>query len=387
MAANNTLQNRIQQFINFHTINERIAHNFRLENNGGLSVLYNTQWLPLTQEKDINKFFAKSTLKKNYGVDFMRDLKLLHTQNNQPMFRLPAINELRDEMMQEYVLDQPVPQGLQKPLKPIKRALTTKTLNFVQTPFTIANFLKAYEMNVPLDYKTEKDPYNFLQEVKSKIQTVLTNEIRNLGGVKFQLGLRVMMRKDSLTDNSVVYDTPTFYHNQIPVLNENEINFDNAFATILETIEVWQRNGSNWVIERIETLWINIAQYQPLRGGSYIELPEKLKNKKAIINVQNTDDNCLRWALRSALFPADININRTSTYSTNDGLDFTGIDAPTPISQIKKVDKLNNLAINVFGWKGYVIVHQLSKQPSEISRINLMLIEKNEKHGIRTHYT
>ena len=35
-------------------------------------------------------------------------------------------------------------------------------------------------------------------------------------------------------------------------------------------------------------VFINVAQYQPLRGGSYMPLPKKLKNKKAIINVQNS---------------------------------------------------------------------------------------------------
>ena len=42
--------------------------------------------------------------------------------------------------------------------------------------------------------------------------------------------------------------------------------------------------------------WLNIARYQPLRGGSYIALPKKnFEISKAIINVQNKDDDCLRW--------------------------------------------------------------------------------------------
>ena len=43
----------------------------------------------------------------------------------------------------------------------------------------------------------------------------------------------------------------------------------------------------------------------------------------------------------------------------------------------------NNLAINVFGWDKDVIVHHLSKQPVNIPRINLLLIEKASKF----HYT
>ena len=79
--------------------------------------------------------------------------------------------------------------------------------------------------------------------------------------------------------------------------------------------------------------------------------------------MKNGDDHCLRWALRSALFQAAKDPQRPAKYPTEDGLDFTGIEAPTPISQIGIVERQNNLAINVFGWDKGVIVHRLSKQP------------------------
>ena len=68
-------------------------------------------------------------------------------------------------------------------------------------------------------------------------------------------------------------------------------------------IEAWSQRGSGWVVDEILEAIINVAQYQPLNGGSYMPLPEKLKNKKAILNIQNGDNRCLRWAIRAALFP------------------------------------------------------------------------------------
>ena len=50
---------------------------------------------------------------------------------------------------------------------------------------------------------------------------------------------------------------------------------------------------------------------------------------------------------------------------------------------IPKVEKLNNLAINVFGWDKGVTVYRLSTQPDGMPRINLLLIEKAGKF----HYT
>ena len=86
----------------------------------------------------------------------------------------------------------------------------------------------------------------------------------------------------------------------------------------------------------------------------------------------------------TALFTPIGDMRRTSRYPTEDGLNFTGIDCPTPVSQIDRLERQNlNLAINVFGWeKEQVIVHRISEKGGEIPRINLLIT----KQGNNTHY-
>ena len=86
----------------------------------------------------------------------------------------------------------------------------------------------------------------------------------------------------------------------------------------------------------------NVALYQPLQGRSYMDLPQKLKNKKAILNIQNRDNQCPRWALRAALFKPRGDMRRTSSYPTEDGLDFTGIDFPTGQYKMQTADRVQN---------------------------------------------
>ena len=68
----------------------------------------------------------------------------------------------------------------------------------------------------------------------------------------------------------------------------------------------------------------------------------------------------------------------------DDGLDFTGIDFPTPLHQISKIERLNNLAINVFGWRNNktVIVRVSEIEDPKVRRINLMLLTNR----YTTHY-
>ena len=233
------------------------------------------------------------------------------------------------------------------------------------------------------------DPRAFLDDARPQIRKKLTEEVVALKGAKFQLALKVSLRKDR-PDGAEEYTDPVLRHKQETLLRASEINeaLDKAFPHILELLEKWTQRGSGWAVDRVETLWLDIARYRPLRGGSYILLPAAVKNKKAAVNVKNKDDHCLRWALRSALFPAAKHPERPTKYPVQDGLDLGGgggggVDAPTPISQIPKVERRNNLAINVFGWGKGVIIHQLSKQPHDTPRINLLLIEKAGKF----HYT
>ena len=202
--------------------------------------------------------------------------------------------------------------------------------------------------------------------------------------MKFQLALKVELVKVN-PDGSEEYTEPILRHKQEAVLQESDITaaLEEAFPRLLEILEKWTQRGSGWAVVQVRTLWIDIARYQSLRGGSYIPLPKKLQDKKAVVNVKNTDDHCLRWALRSALFQTAKDSQRPTKYPTADGLDFTGVDAPTPISQIGKVERQNDLAINVFGWDKGVIVHHVSKQPEDMPRTNMLLIEKADKF----HYT
>ena len=102
--------------------------------------------------------------------------------------------------------------------------------------------------------------------------------------------------------------------------------------------------------------------------------------------MQNRDDECLKWALRAALFPPKDgkHAERPSKYPVNDGIDYKGIDFPTPVKKIDKLEAQNrNLAINVFDWENNcVTVHRISNKEANVPRINLMLIES----GIIQHY-
>ena len=135
------------------------------------------------------------------------------------------------------------------------------------------------------------------------------------------------------------------------------------------------------------SLSVNIAKYAPLKGSSYIELPKYLKDKEAILNVKNEDNKCLKWALLSCLHPAKKNPQRVNKYMQFKELRFTGVDFPVPLSQMPKVERLNNLAINVFGYSKQAGIHPLylSKDYTR-DPINLLMITEVKDGKVFSHY-
>ena len=117
--------------------------------------------------------------------------------------------------------------------------------------------------------------------------------------------------------------------------------------------------------------------------GHRIFFPVVFANKNAIINVKNKDQECLRWALRSALVPAQNNLNNPYSYPKQDKLNMEGIDFPTPISQINNTERQSHIAVNVYGYERAVVPYHISGQPSEMPRINLLLL--HDKKG-NSHY-
>ena len=65
--------------------------------------------------------------------------------------------------------------------------------------------------------------------------------------------------------------------------------------------------GSSWIVELIESQYINVSTYKPLSESSYIKLPLKLKSpKKGLINIKNNDQKFFLWCHVKHINPVKI---------------------------------------------------------------------------------
>ena len=55
-------------------------------------------------------------------------------------------------------------------------------------------------------------------------------------------------------------------------------------------IDVWIINGSGWIIELIESQYVNVSTCRPLSGSSHLDLPIELKSpRKGLKDIKNKE--------------------------------------------------------------------------------------------------
>ena len=84
-----------------------------------------------------------------------------------------------------------------------------------------------------------------------------------------------------------------YFNSSTKAIINNRFKLEHAIHEILYRIHAWINKGSGWIIESIESQYINISTYRPLVESSCIDLPIELKNpKKEIIIIKNNDQKC-----------------------------------------------------------------------------------------------
>ena len=70
-----------------------------------------------------------------------------------------------------------------------------------------------------------------------------------------------------------------FKSNAREIINENDIEtvISDAGNELINRISEWISEGSGRVIKSVDKYKIDISKYKPLRGSSYLQLPEKIK--------------------------------------------------------------------------------------------------------------
>ena len=174
---------------------------------------------------------------------------------------------------------------------------------------------------------------------KPATKDLFSNLLREKKGLKYVLSTKIILKK-RINDNEHKYST-VYFNSLIKTVINRRYHLNDSFEEILNLLDIWINESSAWTIDQIDGLYINTSNYEPLLGGSYISLPEKLNNSmKGLINLKNKDHKCFMWCHVRLINPQNRNAERINKQDKKiaANLNYSDIVFPLDINNYEKIE-------------------------------------------------
>ena len=313
--------------------------------------------LSIAELKQIKKD-NKQKLKEEYKQKLIDDINKLQKARDKikskpklkPKSKPKSNPKSFEEYFQDCIKNKTIPPDTPSYLrKALERALREYDQGIEKEKSSLDEFANKYIVKG----RTDVTPFEFF---KSKA-AYLKEFLRNHRNIKVRFVLVCLMEKMEKTSDgklSLTIRDKAYFNSETHInlrsIDEKEILF-RVFHSILEKITIYQQNGSGWYFKEIVHLEIHTADFNPMRGSSYIQLPDWIMRKKALLNIKNKDEKCFLWCVLRYLHPKGKNAELlTDLKQKENSLNTKGIKFPVRVKDISKFEKLNPglPGINVF---------------------------------------
>ena len=345
--------------------------------------------LSLTELEKIYKQ-KKKKIKKNYKEKLIRDIRKLDKLNAKikrgAVIKKKKKSKIKsfEEYFQECIKNKKIPEDTPPYFrKALERAIKEHNQGLIKDKSALEDFAKKYIIRG----EPGITPLQFFESKKTTIKDFLKNHRDTK--VKFILICRMEKQVTGNNKELEVQDKAYFHSDTNINLSSTNVKvmLGRIIRTIMEKLDIYQQNGSGWYFYEVIELEIHTVEYKPLRGSSYIPLPDWIMRKKAIVSLRNKDDKCFLWSILRYLHPREKNDSRVKDLKQyeNELVIPKGFNFPVKVRDIPKFEKANpNLpGINVFSVNNKYFYPLYMAMRDNQKSIDLFLYEENGKQ----HYS
>jgi len=188
----------------------------------------------------------------------------------------------------------------------------------------------------------------------------------------------------------------TGYFHTFPVVitqSEPDLNLDGLITEFNQKVDQFTCRGSGYVLVQIKKLKMVFVPFQPFAvGRSYMPTPSWLAKKGAVINVKNyQDDQCFKWAVLSAQYPAESHVDRLGNYLRyENAIDCSSLTFPVQPKQFSLFERDNpTIALHCLTYDAisntYTILYLSQFMHERVHKISLLLLDSPHRDDNR-HY-
>ena len=174
--------------------------------------------------------------------------------------------------------------------------------------------------------------------------------------------------------------------------DDNDDIIEQLFESLLQKYEEnlqKKMRGSDFEFDSVNFLYYDFNKTSINRGGSYIDSPKWLKDKKSTINPKNDDDKCFQYAVTLALNLINIDNHPERVSKIKPFIEkynYEDIDFPSTSEDWKKFESNNEVALNIlyvpYNTKKINIAYKSKNNLTQEKQVILLMIS----NGQNWHY-
>ena len=216
-------------------------------------------------------------------------------------------------------------------------------------------------------------------------EPLIRREVNKLKAIRISLVATVLYQSADPDAPPPRAGTEQFLHSRAMKLFKGDDiaeRFEVLKNDVIERNTNYVKDKSGLVLYAIVSLDYKISKYAPLAAAGYKPLPVKLANKKAIINVQNSDNRCFAYALCAALHQVRRDAERPNQYTEYfPKHELDKLEYPIEPALIPQLEKKLKLRLNVFcfddedGLEPYP--YFVSRRPECEPEVDLLYFDKH----------
>ena len=127
-----------------------------------------------------------------------------------------------------------------------------------------------YTMSCKVEIVERKDLIVQLEAKKLCIKNLFGDLLNETRGFKYQIIVKIVKKYIPNGKNKLA---PVYFNSWRKTVINDRFKLEELFQKILYMIDSCINEGSSWILEWIESQYINISTYRPLLGSSYMDLP------------------------------------------------------------------------------------------------------------------
>ena len=229
------------------------------------------------------------------------------------------------------------------------------------------------------------DVDTFFSHIRRDLINLIRRELSDLNSARVQMTtwIRFIQEFKDLVEIDRVYKA--FNSRMTEVYQGSDLDgiVDGMIAHMKTQIENPTLENSRLRFDDVLFLDVNFHWLNSPRGSSYLLLPDWIVKKKAIINPQNDDEECFKWAIIAALEIGKDRQHVSNLRKFADNYGWSGLRFPVSIKDIEVFETKNDISVNLLAVEGRdIYICQKSNHKNE-KKINLLLISEDDKW----HYT